>query len=54
MKSFLAIISVIVLLTTTAHGDEVTEVVEEAMQAYADGDIKVAMSDLEFAVQLLT
>lgn len=53
MKSFLAIFSVIYLLATPALADDVTEVVEEAMQAYADGDIKGAMSDLEFAIELL-
>ena len=50
MKSFLAIFSVISLMTTAALADDVTEVIEEALEAYADGDIKGAMSDLEFAV----
>jgi len=54
MKSLLAIISVTLLLMTPAHSDEVTDVVAEAMDAYADGDVKGAKSDLEFAVQLLS
>jgi hypothetical protein len=37
-------------MATAAIADEVTEVVDDAMEAYADGDIKGAMSDLEFAV----
>lgn len=54
MKLFLAIISFASVMATASLADEVTEVVGDAMEAYADGDIKGAMSDLEFAVQLLS
>ena len=53
MKYILASIFGFVMLASAALADDVTEVVEDAMQAYEDGDIKGAVSDLKFAVELL-
>lgn len=53
MKYILASIFGFVMLASAALADDVTEVVEDAMQAYGDGDIKAAVSDLKFAIELL-
>jgi hypothetical protein len=36
-----------------AHADEFTDVVDSALKAYAEGDITVAMEELDYATKLL-
>lgn len=48
------IAAAVVAAASPAAADEFTEVVESALEAYAEGDITVAREELDYAMQLLT
>jgi len=49
-----AITAALLAATPPAMADEFTDVVQSALEAYADGDITVAREELDYAMQLLT
>jgi hypothetical protein len=53
MKRLLTAALAVALATTPALADEFTDVVQGALDAYADGDIKVTTEELEYAMKLL-
>ena len=53
MKRLLTAALVAALAAAPAGADEFTDVIQDALDAYADGDVKVATEELEYAMQLL-
>jgi hypothetical protein len=48
-----AALALAVLQPLPLHADDFTDVMESALQAYADGDITIAREELDYATQLL-
>lgn len=51
--SFIAALCVALSLSTAARADEVTDTLQSAMDAYAEGDLQYALEELEYAKQLM-
>lgn len=54
MTRYLPALALVLAATQPAAADEFTDVVESALEAYAEGDIAAATEELDFAKQLLT
>jgi hypothetical protein len=53
LRTFVAATLVLGLAASPALADEFTDVVESALSAYADGDVSIAMEELDYALKLL-